>query len=794
MQSHTTAVREVLQWTTEMSRIREARESELGEAPANRLAQFKEAVTRLQQVTEEDVSTAIGKVAEVDRAECKKRLDEDKTLDKWDAFIARNRTTRARDKDFQAADELLRRAKSSKDPLEVRALLAEARSLLWKADAAETPESKIPAVPSGASARLIDPAKATAALKRKDLRKHIARNDTWGNFDPDKALGSDASEQDLKVFLNVIESAIQADEQDAKWKAYEEKAAEAIRKRPGHDKSKPLKVYKEIVLGAGASAAYYIASNFGKFDIPSTMVLGTLQPWSQERGKDGKVNHPHNMIDPEQGGKPIEDDGLADRAEFSKRIAEVIAKVPHTQAKVTKVTRCNGDFFEAETDQGRFYAKKVTNALGIGKQKVPPGPVDDKVKDGVKDMDSFKRSLDGGQSIKDAYPKVKSIAVVGGNAAIDVITAILRDKNMEADEKLDIHWLVGESGPPAFLKGTDNALAAKAYPDGEFNDKPIKKGNITAYKGYFAGATGEPGKGHIVVSYTCAKKPMPAFTVDLVVYGVGPDVEAMQKMFVDETEGGDPTAPPQMELDPVFDQDRHYNVEVEEKDPAKLVEKLKDRMPKDKETAEKFLRYLEDPSLKDVKDNEDEVMLGVKSKDAEGSESSMQFVGASAARVKTTPAQGKGKSALPLSPPKALHEAVSSLPENVVGNDQLAAARSRIDAQFNALPTSKDDIPLVTKPGGVNFITSNQTVIRVHIAQCYPNIPAGLGDYLTQQIIHARSLRPGKGDQTRTPVPVPGKHDDKFENMSLQQQVAFQEEWARRLQEMGAGMLPAKAS
>jgi len=203
-----------------------------------------------------------------------------------------------------------------------------------------------------------------------------------------------------------------------------------------------------------------------------------------------------------------------------------------------------------------------------------------------------------------------------------------------------------------------------------------------------------------------------------------------------------------------------------------------------------MLKLLGDPDLKDVQGNPDDVMIGVKTKDEEGAESSMQFMGASAARLKV-PNPPTGKAPKPLSPPQSqgLHEAVATLPENVVGNDQLAASRSRIEAQLNALPTNIDHIPLSAEPGGVNFITANQTVIRLHIAECYPNIPPGLGDYITGQVIHARSLRPKKDDKTQTPVPVPRKGDDMFLDMDLSQQAAFQKKWTDRLKKIDGELL-----
>jgi hypothetical protein len=215
---------------------------------------------------------------------------------------------------------------------------------------------------------------------------------------------------------------------------------------------------------------------------------------------------------------------------------------------------------------------------------------------------------------------------------------ILRDRDVG---ELQIHWIVGNTGKPAFLRGTDNALAEKAFPEEELKEVPVKKGNMTVYKGRFKSAK---GTGPVTIEID-GNKGSP-ISVDLVVYGAGPDVEAMQAMFVDEIDDTSKGTEKPTALEPVIDVDRHNNQQIEVRDPQ---------------------------------------------------------------------------------------------------------AR-RIEAQMNALPTSTDDLPLVAMPGGVNFITANQTVIRTHIAECYPNIPPGLGDYLTGQVIHERSFRPKKGDPTKTPV------------------------------------------
>ena len=77
-----------------------------------------------------------------------------------------------------------------------------------------------------------------------------------------------------------------------------------------------------------------------------------------------------------------------------------------------------------------------------------------------------------------------------------------------------------------------------------------------------------------------------SITVDLVVYGAGPDVETMQAKFVDEiadTGKGD-EAP--MALEPVIDQDRHYNQQIEVRDPALLMEMLGPKVSPEKGKAD----------------------------------------------------------------------------------------------------------------------------------------------------------------------------------------------------------------
>jgi hypothetical protein len=340
MHPDTSAVRTVLQWINEFKRIDIAREVQLDGSTKNYVMEFGPIAAKLREVKTDAVGTALGKVEEIDKQRCGERLADDKTLEKWTRFLEEQKAFKGKGA-FDEAASLVEQARSAKDPRQVQQHLAKARQKLWDNTPDKMEKTAIPGVPSGQSVRKIKPEDAVQALQRKDLESLIARNDTWGNFDPAKALGPKATEEDLKVLLNIIDSAVEADQQDAAWKAYEDKVNQIIVKRPGAPVD--AKVYKEVILGAGASAAYYIASNYGKFDIKGTMILGQLQPWAKERGKDGNVNHPHNQTDPQQGGKPIEDDetGLAARAELSPSAPSKRCAAARTTSSRSRPTRAS---------------------------------------------------------------------------------------------------------------------------------------------------------------------------------------------------------------------------------------------------------------------------------------------------------------------------------------------------------------------------------------------------------------------------------------------------------------------
>lgn len=889
------------------------------------------------------------------------------------------------------------------------------------------PVEMIPALPTKSPPRQLSPFAVEKALQRDDLAARIAQNDTWGNFDLDRALNSDPpSEADAKVLWNVLESAVEADAEDEKWEEYQASVQESVLQRQlyqriteadrqrgeyaqqnfqrlKHEESfnelheecrkiverakkefkggqfnearasleeflksefitgagietpdreiaavrrqvmeadrvrgvyaqnnfqrlkddenfntaheeawdiirraetavdennlvaarellddfsktpymqdaglsfpDPFTIFKEIILGAGASAAYYICNNESKIDIPNTLMIGKVQPWAGERGKDGNINHPHNMIDPEHAANEIRsEDGLAKRTEFSERVAKVVGRLNNTEAQITKVIKCPGDFYEVQTNKGNFYGKKITNALGIGNHKTPPNDVTGAAKEKFQDMDTFKRKLDGrNANFQNQFPGVSDVAIIGPNAAIDVATTIIREnRSIEGDEnKIRIHWFVGDR-TPFFLDGTDNELVSEQYPDFADDQRIDEKGPITSYKWDFLNASGSDA---VTISYGArandrAKPKVPAevegtLAVDLAVYAIGPDTGAMKRLFADETKNEKKAE--SLDLEPIYDVDQQFNLKLEVKDPVKLIDEFKLNGPEDAALRE----LLTDPNIKDA-DNLFEVLppvIGVKASGKSGDQSSMEFVGASAMRMaqndrltydyiqtiideKKEEAAGGAKNEIEgfhtvltdfkkkenqnldfvkdrinmlqhigddpavqmigrmlreflrlhikteddeesfdsygsrvVGAPGqgAMGTVTSALPENVVVNDQLTASRAQIEARYHEMPTDPESVPLAGRRGGINFITSNHTVVATHIATCYPNVPVGLANYLTAQIINART------SWTGTDRPLPARKDEvdpvEHERLhDLRQQKAFQDEWVRRLQ------------
>ncbi len=443
------------------------------------------------------------------------------------------------------------------------------------------------------------------------------------------------------------------------------------------------------ILGAGASVAYYLATEGRSLDPDSTVIIGQTQPWKEERGSTGVVNHPLHMIAPDgyQGRDLLDaEGGLAPRAALSARIEAVLKRWPHVKPLAIKeVTRdVSGHFFKiTTTDDQVFHARKVIAGLGIGKHKQPDNVTWDggqpelpanqttgaKPVPRLMDMDRFQRAMvDDEIRVGD----IRSIAVIGPNAAIDVMSTVLREYSRLRVNP--IYWITGTqpgSGGrapgtkrPYFLKGTDNEYVEGRYNEVMRNQSPsdakriTKEGVITVVgHDYLAAQVGADGvqiqvgeRGQNGGDATVVE----TLHADLVVYGMGPDVNAVSTIFGVEEEAID------TQMEPIYDLGLHFNQHADIDSPEALVESLTQRrtwLLAQKRLSSEDRRFSElgdeqigkmatavfqllgevttavRPGKEKLETNGRPPVVGVRLKPQEGGRASLEFIGGTAFRL-----------------------------------------------------------------------------------------------------------------------------------------------------------------
>jgi hypothetical protein len=497
------------------------------------------------------------------------------------------------------------------------------------------------------------------------------------------------NDQQLVLFYNKVRQWLTADQMqkpidsskeaeseksfdDTMWSSYQTLVASYASSADGgsYDKSK---VFKTAVLGAGASAAYYLVNAASTLDFESTVVIGNLQPWAGERGAMGSINHPHNMINPEYQDEAINPDGgLAFRAEFSKVLADLFAKLgdkrflPIGVKSVLKKNTGHGTYYyRIETDEGVVYAQNVIAAMGIGKHKLPDnvtaemiensGTLDDAPTDEFKkkkdeesgpkfkrimSLDEFQRMIDGLKKGSRKLSEVaKSVAIIGPNASIDAMTSVLRQQ----DEALDITWVSGAREPP-FLPGTDNSFTKGKYREvaqgknkqtETTTEAPVentarrpattevfKDGNITIVKHDFVGMT--PGTDKVDVLYGSRndKTPYGTRTVDIAVYGMGPDESGLRGTFKDKDQDA------LKNLAPIYDINQRVNTQ------GTPLEKLKEKLGTKLGSVENILELKPIVRAKDPVGQWLPSVVGFQvQNESEDDQTSMQLIGGTGSRL-----------------------------------------------------------------------------------------------------------------------------------------------------------------
>jgi len=694
-------------------------------------------------------------------------------------------------------------------------------------------------------ARCVSLAREAAKVDQRKLlqiSQAIARNDTWGNFDPKKVLdpGSPDFEQHAKVLINSIESFEKEVREERAWTEYEQTLSGLALRANRRDERRveprgpmsdmldrsrkleiqapPERIYKLAILGAGSAAAYYIAN--ASIDRDNTVLIGERQPWDEERGASGMINHPGPQIDPHTSGRIDAEEGLSSRRRFTAVLKAIIDQMPHQcDGRIREVSKERDpetalEYWKIETTKGVYFAQRVESALGAG-------PQNRRGLDGTEmtgeDMDSFRRSIDEvGAEERD---KELAIGILGGNAAIDVVTDVLRKYS-----KAVIHWATGPAGP-AFFRGSDNDIAAVSALD-------VARRRIAVIAGHLQGAGGEgpkTGQGDKATEGANAEalkreleqqrrqvstvlEPIVAqlkettanweqvegelkarvrihqaqgalqdnpgpdkdrfphllvvagqrIPVHRAVFAIGQDARSVAALFTDRT--GAKAGP--LAVAPQIDVDDHFVVSVEETDPD-AIRRAVGVPGLGIDNGQDLLRdpALDAQSLRALSSRN--VPIGAVSSD--GSLTMRGEQGAIAA-AQGVPVGGR---------------VAETHGPNVVVDRQLTTARSMIEAALNSMPSNAGGQPLVMEPDGVSFVTANQTVLAVHIASVYPLIPPGVANYIVAQIIVDRCGVNGPVPRRR---PQQGDGDPEHD---LRELAAFQDKWRSRLQIISNQLRPA---
>jgi hypothetical protein len=514
------------------------------------------------------------------------------------------------------------------------------------------------------------------------------------------------------------------------------------------------------VLGNGASAAYYLEANRGSIDPIQSVVIGEANPWAGQRGTEGAededmhINHPMHMISPDRSEPGTADESLASRREFAEVVEQEIRKIVRfvwdTRIRsVRKIDSKGAAFYEIDTEKyGKCYAQNVVAALGTG----PHIEVANKkalneafaLQDGqdpvprVMNLDEFQhqaarlRSKSKGREL--------DIFVSGGNAAIDAVTRIVRE-NEKSKAQFKLIWVKGTRGAQ-FLDGTDNE-ETKAKHEGH-----LKSGDMA-----IIGRTGDLSQREAKVSVTVNRVDMEAtkaarridptdtrprfkdpeqIEADYYVHGTGQDVGPILDLFIDDEDKGNPVAREAFAkgLSRTVDPNFNFGPQPGPKPKGESPEAYALRQEEFRQNHQALSGY--------------ETRTAGAKGEAYDTGTSLRFIGATASKIAGIRGETKR------------HDAnIQSLPQDVVGNEQLAPIRAAEESQSGMVPgyVGRD----------ANFAVDNKTVVRLHIALKYPKIPPDRADMWAEIIVGQR--RPSDDLKARHPElvgpipnPVPAPH------------------------------------
>ncbi|MFZ6757898.1 DUF4157 domain-containing protein [Undibacterium sp. Ji50W] len=622
--------------------------------------------------------------------------------------------------------------------------------------------------------------------------------------------------QSAKKFLNKNYRAqqkkdqLESSELDKKKKPWElHKEFEAQKKQT----LDPAKTFQVALLGTGASIANYINVNGRSLDPRSTVIIGQVQPWNPRALKSrgiSFVNHPMHMISPKRSHTqlPKKSDGTDEEFEgnalaLSKDIAYFSSRFTTVNAEISKVSRLPNKWYEIQSGRGTYYALKVVSGLGIGPHKFDNiksnkhyEEIDEKDRDTEKrrvmDLDEFQRQLNVPTSnIMQDYTERKKlgrillIGVAGPNAGVD---AAYTASNLG----MGVDWVV--TGGPAIAEGMGNKIKNKGWVDLYFdylNGWTISGDRVKMdISGKWKKDVDRVNAGQEFVRKNGGWRVSESKNklVDYLVIAQGPAVEKVWNTF-------DPSARKDLSLqydtsgrfgistgsttssDSIDVSLKHSNYNIYWKGIEPRVKKvLKDsKITTQIKSVDKLL--ISAQKILEVKEFAPVTLSEGTATGLAASDNSLEIIGGSAIRlldyidvlVGERNKKEEDYKKLGADKRKLNKEIVllnNTIPNNlnqlgnaqkmrqlvktlsaptILNNDQLTPLRAQIEALI-------DYVPGYVGMEESNFVTDDQTMIALQIADRYGNIPPTLANWVTQKIIEDRQLNrvePGTSNGSR---------------------------------------------
>ncbi|MCG8421417.1 MAG: DUF4157 domain-containing protein [Proteobacteria bacterium] len=529
------------------------------------------------------------------------------------------------------------------------------------------------------------------------------------------------------------------------------------------------KTYRTAFLGAGASIAYYINSMGSNYDPKEFIIIGPEQPWRNERGP-GVVAHPEHMITPmrEHVGEDAIDNRWMERGKFSNLIDTALddSKIERVPDEVTAIAR-DGDFYVI-TVKGMgepIYARNIVSGMGVGGHRRPPDVDAEAIAgdaDGVgaerriMDMDLFtqvaSRLTKDGNNVRvgDDESSDKSqitMILAGGNGAIDVAFDAL-------NKGYKVHWIVGSG--PKFLPGFFNYAAYLPYLRTLQDTRQLDRVDLDG-----RGPEQEIARvQNLLPDLYDNQEDMFEGVIERFQHR-DTKFEGVYFGRLGQVEPGTDNVTAQVTV--ATGQDDYGDIQGDI---------LVYGLGQDYKTFELFKDFADDlvPEL-DVNqrfNNEGAATLGLKSSDGR-----LKIIGATAFRLAGLKEIGDMGPESPV---------ITSLPDNVLINDQLTPTRSQIEATNEFVPSNVHQ--------RVNFVTDDRTVLAIHIAAHYPALADTVTAWgrwaywtgwkrenfenLVQRIINSRTEKVDGGPNFRAVPP---------------HQQEFQEFWERKLSQLNGNLI-----